>query len=123
MLLKQLEMHKEFVPYEETLALKKLGFDIEDSLGWYNPEKVLHDYVCADAMSAPLYQQAFRWFREKYNLKGYPVYRSLLDDSEHWWDWLIIGEEITYKKYDTYEEAQDACLKELIEIVKQNKDE
>ena len=120
-------MKNEFVPYDIALAMKELGFD-ERCLGYYYNYKGdwrleyedASDYGEYDEIvNAPLYQQAFRWFREKYDLKGYPVYRSLLDDSEQWWDWLIIGEEITYKKYNTYEEAQDACLRKLIEIIKE----
>ena len=115
-------MRNEFIPYEEALALKELGFE-EKCLGYYyNGDYFLgtanslsyKEMGNINAILTPLYQQAFRWFREKYSLKGYPVYRSLLDDSEHWWDWLIIGEEITYKKYDTYEEAELACLRKLI---------
>ena len=141
-------MKNEFVPYDIALALKELGFDekcLADFMVFGDNESVDGKYGKTEpklftegqereleferkdsgfpfifhSCKAPLYQQAFRWFREKYDLKGYPVYRSLLDDSEQWWDWLIIGEEITYKKYNTYEEAQDACLRKLIEIIKE----
>ena len=30
-------MNKEFVKYEQALALKELGFD-EPCIGWYNPQ-------------------------------------------------------------------------------------
>lgn len=68
-----------------------------------------------------------RWFREKYNLYGTPVSNSFnkwkyritsLDESiilEHGCDqkyWIMGG--FSY----TYEEAELACLKKLIEIVK-----
>ena len=68
---------KEFVTYEQAVALKELGFN-EHCLGWHNSKKLLIDnydnynskmhfeYCC----SVPLYQQAFRWFREKYGLHG-----------------------------------------------------
>ena len=60
-------MNKEFIPYEQALELKKLGFDepciaginvnsVELKMVNYNPELYL---------PTPLYQQAFRWFREK----------------------------------------------------------
>lgn len=117
---KQLEMNKDFVPYEETLALKKLGFDIEDSLGWYNPEKVLHDYVCADAMSAPLYQQAFRWFREKYRLYGSSC--PIPFENDRFFEYNISDTDKSVKQdgvFNSYEEAELACLRKLIEIVKQ----
>jgi hypothetical protein len=61
----------------------------------------------------PLYQQAFRWFREKHNLdvtiqhgKKYVavVYSQLVNKS--------------IDEYSTYPEAELSCLKKLIEIVK-----
>lgn len=72
-------MEKEFVPYEQALALKELGFDepciafyTQNAYGdgkelqWFRkPNDCNRDYVF---ISAPLYQQAFRWFREKYNI-------------------------------------------------------
>jgi hypothetical protein len=54
------ELEKEFVPYQESLELKELGFD--------EPCLMYYDYSCTLVESgvyeckAPLYQQAFRWF-------------------------------------------------------------
>ena len=68
-------------------------------------------------LPAPLYQQAFRWFREKHKL-DYWV-RS-------WWEYdrtMFIGYEALVGKgehcgtYEFYEKAELACLKKLIEIV------
>ena len=119
-------MTKEFVPYEQALALKELGFD-EDCFGLYNPIFYLDhnsknsiidaltdnkEAVC----SAPLYQQAFRWFREKYQLHS-----TITSISQESWQWHITkpGESLG-KLYDedfyTYEEAELACLTKLIEI-------
>jgi hypothetical protein len=135
-------MEKEFVPYEQALALKELGFN-EECLSTYTWDGFKYDvlthisenqaviksrlninndkYTC----SAPLYQQAFRWFREKYNfigtilgdgfngeLKGY--YYSVTEQG-----WINYYESIDDEKwYDTYEKAELECLKKLIEIVK-----
>ena len=71
-------MEKEFISYEQALALKELGFD-EECLGWYvsktsqtlEIELVKQENLLRDAIIAPLYQQAFRWFREKYDLHSY----------------------------------------------------
>ena len=67
-------MNKEFVTYEQAVALKELGFD-EPCLGLYHNDKTLYPTQCksheqfhGQVCSAPLYQQAFRWFREKCNL-------------------------------------------------------
>ena len=129
-------MDKEFVPYEEALALKELGFD-EPCFGywksenWLIQEKTRTDgYTHADQeCSAPLYQQSFRWFREKYNLRGFIGFRPNVKKFDHHiYDMSLLGIEYTkqrtmaeYNKdplVGTYEEAELACLKKLIEISK-----
>ena len=132
-------MENEFLKYEEALALKELGFDGE-CLAFYSPKEELHPVFqepskgpyfnngsFIETLRAPLYQQAFRWFREKYRLQPsvnsfcfeeysfiimdnrneilYPIYHKLLDD----------GKKNSWE-YETYEEAELHCLKKLIEI-------
>ena len=132
-------MNKEFIPYEQALELKELGFD-SVCFGFYNPRHEIgdlranplyeHSGGCFDnynrtdyLVSAPLYQQAFRWFREKHNLKGGILYIGGLKPETTWWDIYVVGHyNIEYNememKYQPYEEAELACLKKLIEIVK-----
>jgi hypothetical protein len=68
-------------------------------------------------ITAPLYQQAFRWFREKH---GWVGGIRLLTNSVPG----IIGEFTKGKDYSfmiiatTYEEAELACLNKLIELIK-----
>jgi hypothetical protein len=122
-------INKEFVPYEPSLELKELGFD-EPCFGYYTGDKMhlvirplmlraneLESYV----VTAPTFSQAFRWFREKYNLEG------TTQRAEDWlWYKFHIYELYTDCKimisakleFTTYEEAELACLKKLIEIVK-----
>jgi hypothetical protein len=130
-------MTKEFIPYEQALALKELGFD-EESLGRYNGEGYLYNtlapykYIIIPSTGiqsiknyclAPLYQQAFRWFREKYDLVCIITFD---DDVKGKWFGNLYGHYETHGKYDfgytelfkTYEEAELECLKKLIEIVK-----
>jgi hypothetical protein len=122
-------MKNEFIPYEQALELKELGFD-EPCIAFYepgnkqvqvvgveqrynNPELLRMEDFCA-----PLYQQAFRWFREKHGLVGiikfgtndftYNVYN---EDGMG----LLTKESLNFNS--TYEEAELACLKKLIEIV------
>ena len=136
-------MEKEFIPYEQALALKELGFD-EPCLAQYKK------YVFGEATldigfskneiiskfdnlilfcSAPLYQQAFRWFREKYNLRGFIGFRPNVKQFDcHIYDMSLSGKEYVQQrtteeynkdpKVGTYEEAELECLKKLIEIVK-----
>tara|TARA_R110000765_G_scaffold59850_1_gene116017 strand:- start:193 stop:663 length:471 start_codon:yes stop_codon:yes gene_type:complete len=141
-------MKKEFVPYEESLALKELGFDEPCFAGYNFKDRRTGQFkypsardanttskarVYADdkkIVGAPLYQQAFRWFREKYKLvgtilgdgfngelKGY--YYSITEDG-----WINYYESIDDSKwFDTYQEAELACLRKLIDIVNQNKED
>ena len=109
-------MNKEFIPYEQALELKELGFS-EDVFVYYNTDtKELCD-VFKD-IPAPLYQQACRWFREKHNLI-YTIEEVWEGDTEYY-----VVEITTHNRVDdflqecTYEEAELACLKKLIEIVK-----
>lgn len=120
-------MESLFVPYEIALALKELGFD-EPCLGLYHNDKTLYPTQCksqeqyyGQICSAPLYQQAFKWFREKYDLHAY-VDSMRLTTGETVYSYVIEitdGEESDDgKNWKTYEEAELACLIKLIEIVK-----
>ena len=118
-------MTKEFVPYELAVRLKALGFN-EPCIGFYNIDLnvlpiINEPYVTTSKDSAPLYQQAFRWFREKYELYSTIMFRVSMEDNNEYWDWLIKGEEVVYRHFKTYEEAELACLIKLIEIVVQQK--
>jgi hypothetical protein len=130
----QTEMNKEFIPYELALSLKQLGFD-EPCLFYYYgsndlqsliqidmPRLVNHnESILGTCYSAPSYSQAFRWFREKHNLRCQINYIGGLINETTWWDISIIGHYNTdpkewEMKYQPYEEAELACLKKLIEI-------
>jgi len=135
-------MEKEFALYEQALALKELGFD-EPCIGWYNPQvnykKVTTDKYWAYHLTgdwknfkpAPLYQQAFRWFREKYSIQSTieptkDQHRFELGFNYWIWNTKTAEEWFTEPKdrpagdyvFDSYEEAELECLKKLIEIVK-----
>ena len=119
-------LYKEFVPYEPSLDMKELGFD-EPCFGeyrqWDGNEPWLQlyqnlvdcstdpaDYEYTQEALAPTFSQAFRWFREKYNLKDkygvFPHHTIMFN--------YIIGG-------GKEEEAELACLIKLIEIVKEKK--
>ncbi len=123
-------MEKEFIPYEQALALKELGFD-ELCLGYFDPlykQLVVWEKESTNSssnwVSAPLYQQAFRWFREKYNIDSMiqPTYATKYQfrmfHVEIKAKVQIYGDYMG-KEFSTYEEAELECLKKLIEIVKE----
>ena len=127
-------MKKEVTPYEQALDLKELGFN-EDCIYHYKKIENKHSSIptfemlspfgknhnlVSSRVSAPLYQQAFRFFREKYGLYHYITTYDATD-----FEWYIHDknnpkdddfEDITTQ--DAYEEAELECLKKLIEIVK-----
>jgi len=131
-------MNKEFIPYEEALAMSELGYEYDNFGNYYifndggtlayddDRHRILTDNpdVCLGEISAPLYQEAFRWFREKYNL----LHTVNIDLSNNLNDKVYIytiedhlGNIVDRsEEYNTYEEAELACLKKLIEIVNQN---
>jgi hypothetical protein len=112
-------LEKEFVPYEQALILKELGFD-EPYLGaYYHATKEftvcdckVHHAQGEHTVIAPTFSQAFRWFREKYGLY------SVIDGLEGRQYYKITQLNSYSKEYDTYEETELACLRKLIEIVK-----
>lgn len=121
-------MEKEFVPYELAVKLKELGFDEPcfgywKSKNWLIQEKTRTDgYTHADQeCSTPLYQQAFRFFREKHRLyHSIGLDNSLENDVNC--DYQIINHSQSISEFETnfksYEEAELACLNKLIEIAK-----
>ena len=109
-------MVKDFIQYTEALELKQLGFD-EPCFGVYATKD---GYVRKSAYDengdAPTYSQAFRFFREKYELSSW-VYNSHMD--KYFYTILQDGRIVkATESATTYEEAELACLKKLIEISK-----
>ena len=129
-------MNKEFIPYEQALALKELGFD-EPCIAFYKDNNNLKavdqhwgnsvsgiskqlGYHIDDLALAPTYQSVFRWFREKHGLHS-----SIGFDSWHTNEYMldIVKEgdkDFHYDDptlYNTYEDAQLACLNKLIELI------
>lgn len=114
------QMEKEFIPYQEAFALRELGFD-EPCFGWYSEDKkLIRDFVKPqhelEFVLAPTYSQAFRWFREKYGLIGWVegkrFYRYCIES------FIPTDDQLNLSPFPTYEVAELACLKNLIEIIK-----
>ena len=130
-------MNKDFTKHNQALALKEIGFD-EDCFGYYDtiavtyltyPSAINKNSDIENSLSiskqdknvrcsAPLYQQAFRWFREKHELHS-----TITSISQESWQWHITkpGEslgKLYNEDFYTYEEAEQECLDKLIEICK-----
>jgi hypothetical protein len=131
-------MNKEFIPYELALRMKALGFDgftlfhinrnnvlnsiseSPTSMFQYNMEPNEDD--TDSLVAAPTFSQAFRWFREKYNLFGY----SYPNDYQTYGYRIVEVKSPENKEliYDwgtnnTNEEAELACITALINIVEE----
>ena len=121
-------MKKDWIPFELALELKQLGFD-EPCFAYYNIDPYLkspafnlvkpfdHEWC----LPAPLYSQAFRWFREKCLLEG--VVEQANDFYWYKFSVYLYGKEGKHQisnglEFKTYEEAELACLKKLIDIAK-----
>lgn len=127
-------MEKEFIPYEQALSLKELGF-YEQCLGCYIVDKTkngevphfrLFDRNTHCQVLTPTFSQVFKWFREKHkleasiqrmppelygkgNVKNYLAYI--------WAENLNPRGQVTLN-CETYEEAELENLNKLIEIAK-----
>jgi hypothetical protein len=126
-------MDKEYVPYEQSLELEQLGFDeycMEACYYEWKDKGVTHillhtpdEYDPHDGVKAPLYQQAFRWFRDNYKMTAeVSVSQYRRTDIDKWMYSITYLERMTYSysetTYNTYEEAELACVIKLIDIVK-----
>ena len=124
-------MEKYFATYNQSLALKELGFDEPCFAGYRDSEWIGTDgpnsrYFHAQLFSnhqfdddqkkycsAPLKSQVFEWFRKQgYDTKIHKEYATVY--LGFYWTgaaWEIVGN-------GSYEEAESACIDKLIEIVK-----
>jgi hypothetical protein len=92
-------MEKEFIPIEQLIELLKLGYDIpsvdEESIEF----KIL-------------YQQAFRWFREKYDFT-YSIGKTNIAVIHY------LGTTQLLQNNESYEAAELAAIKWFIDVAKQ----
>ena len=121
-------MKKEFVTYEQALALKELGFDERcfsyyEDINLYNSNGFNCNYGPIingeEAALAPLIQQALRFFREKYGLISQITY----DNFNNSFGYQIDGEKAHSFNfgYILYEDVEEVCLNKLIELAKESK--
>jgi hypothetical protein len=123
-----------FVPYAQSLQLKELGFD-EPCFGYYQGgtnnliiEQIIKSQGDGNWCLSPTFSQAFRWFRDKHNLLN--IIDCYISTPLEWFIRIdkISNDSLEYKNditeesedkvYLTYEEAEIACLGELIKIIK-----
>jgi len=141
-------MEKEFVPYQPSLDMKELGFDEPCFAGYNFKNGRTGEFTYPSAkepnttsnarvyhkdkkiVGTPLYQQCWRWFREKYNLHSEPYTIDMgaieycfqirdLYSEKYVYDNFVGAGGSYHGTFFTPEEAELECLKKLIEIVKE----
>lgn len=121
-------MKTEFVPYEPSLRLKALGFDEPCFATWSEETLDMSLQIPSDDYftKAPTFSQAFRFFREKYEL-----HHEIRSFTAKYFTIIIQERKDIVKyiehggidlKFKTYEEAELACLIRLIEIVEKEQE-
>lgn len=128
-------MENEFVPYEIASAMKELGFDLDcHQFGYwyeYNGKWLIetpdsYDYgTHKNTILAPLYQQAFRWFRNNHGLGveilRFPILNTKYGKIYEGGIQIDNDTEVLLGEFESYKEAELACLEKLIEIVTNKK--
>jgi hypothetical protein len=113
-------MKEHFVSYEQALALKELGFD-QEFFGFYRKETKnlykmygdeLYNFDDNIFFIAPLKQQVFKFFREK----GYDV--TIQHNKKYVAIVYSSVKNFSIDEYNTYEEAENACIDKLIQLFK-----
>jgi hypothetical protein len=134
-------MKEYFASYEQSLAMKELGFD-EPCLFFYegvNGIGISNDTRCRNSdtwlykpmdCAMPLKSQIFKWFIDKHNLHAYIETTPSFDSTQgNKWKGSIKAcfqpFKWVYGKYlleDTYDKIQDALIYKLIELIKTKQD-
>ena len=124
-------MMNELISYNDSLMLREFGFD-EACFAWYSKGQLILEhhiiftgdqyYMRKEDCNAPTFSQAFRFFREKFNLfscvelhLNFPI-RYYFRIEEIGNDDFVYHTEDETIFYDKYEDAEIACLKLLIKI-------
>ena len=126
-------MNEQFIPYEQALELKELGFN-EVCFACYNKDRELnkisewhpdlrylqeHPKICL----APLWQQAFDWFELKHKLysvnENVVLSFGIVDCRNN--NTVIIKPIDHDDTYKSREEVRLECLKKIIELCNNGK--
>jgi hypothetical protein len=120
-------MEEQFVNFNESLEMNQLGF-IEPCFAYYgelNGGEIFlflkNNYdIQAIGILAPLWQQAFDFFREQYELMGVINFNEVAKNY-YYYIFSMEGEdnpEYRQKHFETYQEARLDCITSLIKRAK-----
>lgn len=119
-------MEEQFVTYELALKLKELGFDEKCFGDYYTKDKGL--YLKGELnegnpeykIKAPIWQQAFDWFRDIHYLHSCidRSYDFMYEEYSFMYCISIKGKNTNYSIWHkSFEIQRQACLEKLIEII------
>jgi hypothetical protein len=110
---------KEFVSNKQADALAELNYDGDYDFTYHSTGE-LWERSKKDKTErftpAPLKQQVFRWFRDNYDAHIHPTKLMPRVYIIHYGTWTSIT-------YNTYEEAESACIDKFIELAKQDNEQ
>ena len=109
---------KDFLNWRLTNQMYSLDYDGTTLMFIDDEEDIINDDSAEliGAKPAILFSSAFRWFREKYKIRF--IIQSSMSDLGEYFKVIFPNGEQRNVSYNTYEEAEIACLNKLIEIVK-----
>ena len=133
--LKERTIEKEFVPYDLALELKELGFE-EPCFGSIDQIGYIHvkgskssprGLMMYNTINCPTFSQAFRFFRERYKIRGFVTQKIAGDfgfaiyvpNKENPAGKPFNRVDEFTKHFTTYEGAELASIWKLIEIAKE----
>lgn len=107
-------LEKECVSFEQALNLKELGFNESFCLGYYENGVLHHNdahhtnesFQDANIVTAPTYQQAFRWLRETFRLHHVHILHKFY-----------------VERMLSYEASEEKALNHLLESIKEKTNE
>lgn len=127
---------EKFVTYQQAVALKEIGYN---KYSWFGMECSLykadgkHTFYANGIgdetyISAPLKSEAFQWFRKEHNIQSYIYPRTIegYKNGRIFTNYIYTIKPLYGNNYiesdgfESYEEAEPACIDKLIEIVKNN---
>lgn len=132
-------LQKHFLSYELSKEFKELGFN-EACMAYYEikepnklkpvPSKDEINAFCANTnqllVAAPLVPQALEFLREKYDVVVETLVfdKGFLEKNKFCYQWRVYPTSdnwITGTEFKTYEQAQLAGIKQVVELIKQKK--
>lgn len=114
-------MENLFIPYEQCLQIKLLGFEdpgFASYENWYFYSGMYYEHKQEPPtkFGAFMFAQIFKWFREEYFFHHVISYKNDEPLNKYEANVLLVDKSIFKEIFYTYEAAELACLKKMIEL-------